>query len=91
MVWLYENFQNIVKLIHEDIKQSIKNINSQGNFAEGKNKKGTGYCGILWHMTNCPIFEELFCNESNMDDILSILSLLDEIPPEYFVKNLGEN
>lgn len=53
LVWLYENFQNIVRLIHEDIRLAITNKN-EGSY---RARKGTGFCGILWHMINCPVFE----------------------------------
>lgn len=78
LVWLYENYQNLVKYTHEDIKKVYAQI--EGGY-KASSKRGTGYCGIIWHMANCQSFEDLFTNEGNMEALLSILSLLDSLPP----------
>lgn len=79
LVWLQDNFQNLVRLVHEDIKSAVK---SNGDYKQLR--KGTGYCGILWHMVSCPVFEEMLGTESSIDSLLSILSLLDEVPVSQF-------
>ena len=55
MVWLQENYQNIIKFVHEDIKKIVSKL--EGGYNVMNSKKSTGYCGIIWHMINCPIFE----------------------------------
>lgn len=57
---LYENFGDIVGLVEDDIKKSVKS--NQSFSATIKYY----YIGIVNHMINSPIFQELFEKYSNI-------------------------
>lgn len=71
LVTLYENFGEVVTLVEDDIKKAVKPNNSFS-----ANRKYY-YIGILNHMINSPIFEELFEKYSNIEALISLLNLFD--------------
>lgn len=71
LVILYEGFETLIKLVEEDIRKTMKNTSSFDS-----NRK-TFFIGIVNHMINSPIFEELFEKYQNIEALISLLNLFD--------------
>jgi uncharacterized protein YdcH (DUF465 family) len=71
LVTLYEHFDQILKLVDEDIKKSTKNNGSY------ESQRKHFYIGIVNHMINSPIFEELFEKYQYIESLISLLNTFD--------------
>jgi hypothetical protein len=71
-----------MRFVQEDIRTIVQKIESGCEMVN--QRKSVGYSGIIWHMVNCSLFEELFFNEGVVELLLGVLASLDSVPPSAY-------